>query len=88
MSKSRCGINSSDVLDLAVAALKLPENADYDEVDEVLARRFGIGFEESHKIVELLIQFTPVQTSPVTGTKYHTFEQNDGIYIFVGHKED
>jgi hypothetical protein len=75
-------IDFDDALTLGIAALNLPEqSSDLSELEEALENRYEMSFLDFHRIAELLIQFTPVMESPLTGEKFRAFIGNDGIAI-------
>jgi hypothetical protein len=75
-------IDFEDALTLGITALDLPkQSSDLSELEEALTNRYEMSFEAFRCIADLLIQFTPVVESPLTGEKFHAFIDNDGIAI-------
>jgi hypothetical protein len=74
-------IDGLDGVDLEIAALDLPEGSSADELEQALTDRYEMSLEAFQSIAELLIRFTPVLESMLTGEKYYAFIDKDGMTL-------
>ena len=63
-----------DCLDLLYSLLGLSDEVDFSEAEELLYERYGIsGYDEFEKLVNDLIEYTPIVRTAITNTKVHAF---------------
>lgn len=60
--------------------LGLGADADDDEMEDALWDRFGIVFEDFHKVSVALLPYATIGTSPLTQTTYRGFAK-DGVFL-------
>ena len=70
----------SDITDLALAVLGLDDDASFEVVEQALADKFEISFENFEAIVKALIPFTIPARAALSGDLYHGFVR-DGWFI-------
>lgn len=71
-------MNTIDELEeLAIAILGLPEDSEFEYIEEVMYKRFGVSLEEFGKIASALMPFTVPVKGVLSGTVYKGFIKDD-----------
>lgn len=77
-------VDWQDVEDLAREICGLKGDA---PAEDGLIDKYGIDFDEFHKLIEALLPLTPVLTSPLTKTRYHCFIKEGTALVKTEAKE-
>lgn len=73
-------IHWTEVEELAGAILGMGDDADSDAIEQALADRFDVSFEQFHKIVDALMPFTIPARAAISSDVFHGFVK-DGAFI-------
>lgn len=70
-----------DVMELAIAVLGLPEDSEYEYIDETLYKRFECSLDTFSKIAGSLIPFTIPAQAGITGKVYQGFVKDNTFIV-------
>ena len=70
-------MNSNDIKELAIAVLGLPEDSEYDYIEETLYTQFQCSFDQFESIAEALMLFTIPVKSSIDNRMYQGFVKDN-----------